>query len=291
MRRGSAGNLPVGRPILGMDGFGRVLPERFLSMSIPVKSSTEIEKMRKAGRVAATVLGKISALVEPGVTTGEIDRAAARFMAELGGRSAFLDYPYRKRKSQNFPGQICISLNEEVVHGIGGQRRIAYGDLVKMDVGVIVDGWIGDTATTVCCGAAEPEAERLCEVTRRILESVIPLATAGRRLGDLGHHVESEATRAGFSVVREFVGHGVGSKLHEEPQIPNYGQPGTGPKLRPGMTLAIEPMINLGVAGVRILEDGWTVVTQDGKPSSHFEHTVLVTENEPEVLTCPTGIV
>lgn len=247
--------------------------------------------MRAACRAAALVLGRISGLVEPGITTGEIDRAAARFMEESGCRSAFLDYPYRKQKSQNFPGQICISLNEQVVHGIGGARRIAYGDIVKMDVGVILDGWIGDTATTVCCGAVDPETERLREVTQRILLSAIPYARAGRRLGDLGYHIESEAVKAGFSVVREFVGHGVGKKLHEEPQIPNYGKAGTGPKLRPGMTLAIEPMINLGVAGVRILEDGWTVVTEDGKPSAHFEHTILVTENEPEVLTCRPEIV
>lgn len=253
---------------------------------IPVKTPSEIEKMRAAGRAAASVLDKISRLVAPGITTGEIDQAAAQFMAELGGRSAFLNYPYRKQKERNFPGQICISVNEEVVHGIGGPRRLAYGDIVKMDVGVILNGWIGDTAATIPCGVADPETERLCTVTRRILESAIPFAVAGRRLGDLSHHVESEALRHGFSVVREFVGHGVGSSLHEEPQIPNYGRPGSGPKLKAGMTLAIEPMINLGGAGVRILEDGWTVVTADGKPSSHFEHTILVTENEPEVLTC-----
>jgi len=260
-------------------------------MSIPIKTPLEIKKMRVACRVAADVLGKISRLVEPGVTTAEIDRAAGLFMAELGGRSAFLDYPYRKQKSLNFPGQICISINEEVVHGIGGPRRLHYGDIVKMDVGVIVDGWIGDTASTIPCGAVDPMTERLCTATKRILMSAIPFAKAGRRLGDLGHHIESEAIREGFSVVREFVGHGVGKKLHEEPQIPNYGQPGSGPKLRAGMTLAVEPMINLGGAGVRILDDGWTVITTDGKPSAHFEHTILVTENEPEVLTCPMATV
>jgi methionyl aminopeptidase len=236
--------------------------------------------MRAAGRAAATVLAKLSALVQPGITTGEIDRLAGEYMAELGCRSAFLGY-------RGFPAQTCISLNEEVVHGIGGPRRLAYGDIVKIDTGVVLDGWIGDTATTVPCGAVDPATERLCTATRRILESAIPFAVAGRRLGDLSHHIEQEALREGFGVVREFVGHGVGRRLHEEPQIPNYGRKGSGPKLKAGMTLAIEPMINLGGEGVRILEDGWTVVTSDGKPSAHFEHTILVTENEPEVLTWP----
>lgn len=260
--------------------------------SIPIKNPAEIEKMRAAGRVAAIVLDRLSKLVAPGVTTGEIDRAAGEFMAEIGSemklecRSAFLRYPYRKEESRNFPGQICISVNEEVVHGIGGNRRLAYGDIVKIDTGVILDGWIGDTATTIPCGAVDPETERLCTATKRILEGAIPYAVAGRRLGDLSNYIESEALRQGLGVVREFVGHGVGRKLHEEPQIPNYGKKGSGPKLKAGMTLAIEPMINLGVEDVRILDDGWTVVTADGKPSSHFEHTVLVTENEPEVLTC-----
>jgi methionyl aminopeptidase len=248
--------------------------------SIPITTAAEIDKMRAAGRAAATVLAKLSALVQPGITTGEIDRLAGEYMAELGCRSAFLGY-------RGFPAQTCISLNEEVVHGIGGPRRLAYGDIVKIDTGVVLDGWIGDTATTVPCGAVDPATERLCTATRRILERAIPFAVAGRRLGDLSHHIEQEALREGFGVVREFVGHGVGRRLHEEPQIPNYGRKGSGPKLKAGMTLAIEPMINLGGEGVRILEDGWTVVTSDGKPSAHFEHTILVTEHEPEVLTWP----
>jgi methionyl aminopeptidase len=247
--------------------------------SIPIKSPSEIEKMRAAGRAAAMVLDRLAKMVEPGVTTGEIDRAAGDIMQEIGCRSAFLGY-------RGFPGQICISVNEEVVHGIGGSRRLAYGDLVKIDTGVVHAGWIGDTATSVPCGAVDPETERLCIATKRILEEAIPFARAGRRLGDLSNHIETEALKLGLGVVREFVGHGVGRKLHEEPQVPNYGRKGSGPKLRPGMTLAIEPMINLGREGVRILGDGWTVVTEDGLPSAHFEHTVLVTENEPEVLTC-----
>jgi methionyl aminopeptidase len=247
--------------------------------SIPLKTPAEIEKMRMAGRAAAIILDRLAKLVEPGITTGEIDRAAAEFMAELGCRSAFLGY-------RKFPGHICISVNEEVVHGIGGKRRLAYGDIVKIDTGVVLDGWIGDTATTVPCGVVDPETERLCAATKRILEGAIPFAVPWRRLGDLSHYIETEALKQGFGVVREFVGHGVGRKLHEEPQIPNYGRRGSGPKLKPGMTLAIEPMINLGVEGVRVLDDKWTVVTADGKPSAHFEHTILVTENEPEVLTC-----
>jgi methionyl aminopeptidase len=251
--------------------------------SIPIKTPAEIERMRAAGRAAALVLDRLAKMVAPGVTTGEIDRAAGEFIAELGARSAFLGY-------RGFPGQICISLNEEVVHGIGGTRRLAYGDLVKIDTGVVLDGWIGDTAASIACGALDPETERLCTATRRILESAIPFAVAGRRLGELSNHIETEAVRQGLGVVREFVGHGVGRKLHEEPQIPNYGRKASGPRLKPGMTLAVEPMINLGSEGVRILEDGWTVVTVDGKPSSHFEHTILITENEPEVLTCPPQI-
>ncbi len=247
--------------------------------SIPIKSPAEIDKMRAAGRAAAFVLGRLAKMVAPGVTTGEIDRAAADFMADQSCRSAFLGY-------RKFPGQICISVNEEIVHGIGGPRRLAYGDIVKIDTGVILDGWIGDTATTVVCGAVDPEVERLCTATKRMLEGAIPFAVEGRRLGDLCNYIETEALRQGFGVVREFVGHGVGRKLHEDPQIPNFGRRGSGPKLKAGMTLAIEPMINLGVEEVRILEDRWTVVTADGKPSAHFEHTILVTENEPEVLTC-----
>jgi methionyl aminopeptidase len=247
--------------------------------TIPIKTPAEIEKMRAAGHAAAIVRDRLAAMVAPGVTTGEIDRAAGEFMAELGCKSAFLGY-------RGFPGQTCISVNEEVVHGIGGPRRLNYGDLVKIDTGVILNGWIGDTAISVPCGALDPETERLCAATKRILESAIPFARAGHRLGELSNYIETEALKQGLGVVREFVGHGVGRKLHEEPQIPNYGRKTSGPKLQAGMTLAIEPMINLGTEAVRILEDGWTVVTADGKPSAHFEHTILVTENEPEVLTC-----
>ncbi len=247
---------------------------------IPIKNDQEIEKMRLAGALAADILQELAAMVAPGLTTGDIDEAAGRLMEAAGVRSAFLGY-------RNFPGRICIGLNEEVVHGIGSKRRIRYGDIVKLDVGIICEGWIGDTATTVPAGMIDPEVECLISTTQKILMSAIPFATAGRRLGDLCAHIEEKAVAAGYSVVREFVGHGVGRSLHEEPQIPNFGRRGAGPKLKAGMTLAVEPMINLGKAAVQVLEDQWTVVTVDGRPSAHFEHTLLVTNGEPEILTWP----
>ena len=247
-------------------------------MSIPIKNDREIEKMRVACRVAGDVLDRVSALVRPGVTTKEVDQAAADYIAEEGATSAFLGY-------RGFPGNICISVNEEVVHGIGGPRRIQYGDIVKLDVGVFKDGWVGDTATTVPAGMIDEKLQRLLAVTETTLETAITYAQNGRRLGDLCAAIEDEIVANGYTVVRDFVGHGVGRKLHEDPQVPNYGRPGTGPKLKAGMTLAIEPMVNLGAAGVRMLSDNWTVVTLDGKPSAHFEHTVLITKGEPEILT------
>jgi methionyl aminopeptidase len=247
-------------------------------VSIPIKNEREIEKMRAACGLAAQILERLGSLVRPGVTTGEVDKAAGEFMAEAGCKSAFLGY-------KGFPGNICISVNEEVVHGIGGNRRIQYGDVVKIDCGVIKDGWVGDTAKTVPVGAVNPEWQRLLTVTESVLERAIPMATAGRRLGDLCAFIEEEVVANGYTVVREFVGHGVGRNLHEEPQVPNFGRPGTGPKLKPGMTLAIEPMVNLGTARVKTLSDGWTVITADGQPSAHFEHTILITKGEPEILT------
>lgn len=245
---------------------------------IPIKSAREIEKMRLACRAAGDVLEKVAAILRPGVTTGEIDGAAADFIADAGCQSAFLGY-------RGFPGNICISLNDEVVHGIGGARRIQYGDIVKLDIGVVRDGWVGDTATTVPVGTIEAGWERLLQVTEDALHRAIPHARPGKRLGDLCSCVEDFVASNGYNVVREFVGHGVGRKLHEEPQIPNYGRPGTGPRLKPGMVLAVEPMVNMGTGAVRILGDGWTVVTADGMPSAHFEHTILVTKAEPEILT------
>lgn len=245
---------------------------------IPIKTDREIEKMRLACRSASVVQQRLCGLVRPGITTREIDEAAADFMAEENCRSVFLGY-------RGFPGQICISVNEEVVHGIGGSRRIQYGDIVKIDCGVIKDGWVGDTATTVPVGVVDDNVSRLLRVTEDTLELAISHALPGRRLGDMCSVIEAEVVANGYTVVREFVGHGVGRQLHEEPQVPNYGRKGSGPKLKPGMTLAIEPMVNMGTAAVKVLADKWTVVTSDGKPSAHFEHTVLITKGEPEILT------
>jgi len=245
---------------------------------IPIKTPKEIERMRIAGQATGYVLERTAAVIRPGITTREIDEAAAQFILESGGRSAFLGY-------RGFTGNICISVNEEVVHGIGGPRKIQYGDIVKLDIGVIKGGWVGDTATTVPVGLIDPAVQKLLDVTEESLRVAIGFAVEGGRLGDICASVEEYVTAYGFSVVREFVGHGVGRKLHEEPQVPNFGKRGTGPRLKAGMTLAIEPMVNMGVCGVRILNDGWTVVTADGKPSSHFEHTVLITNREPEILT------
>jgi methionyl aminopeptidase len=249
---------------------------------IPIKSGKEIEKMRRACRTASDILDRVSELVRPGITTKEVDQAAADFMEEANVKSAFLGYRLGHRV---FPGNICISLNDEIVHGIGSQRRIQYGDIVKLDIGVVQDGWVGDTATTVPVGVIDDRTEQLLRVTEKALARAIAAAFEGVRLGDLCAEIEDEAMRHHFSVVREFVGHGVGRKLHEEPQVPNYGKRGSGPKLRAGMTLAIEPMVNLGTASVRLLEDGWTVCTADGTPSAHFEHTILITNDQPEILT------
>jgi methionyl aminopeptidase len=245
---------------------------------IPIKTPVEIQKMRTSCRIASEVLAKVSALICPGMTTREIDAAVASLIAEAGAKSAFLGY-------KNFPGHACISINEEVVHGIGGTRRIQYGDIVKLDVGVIYDAYVGDTAATVPVGMVSPEIQKLMMVTEDALHQGISKVRDGKRLSEVCAAIQDVVEKNGFSIVREFVGHGVGRNLHEEPQIPNYRTAGTTAKLRAGMTLAIEPMVNLGGPGVRILGDDWTVVTNDQLPSAHFEHTVLVTKGEPEILT------
>ena len=245
---------------------------------IPIKSPREIEFMRKAGSIASSILQALAREVAPGRSTGEIDRMAAELMREHDCKSAFLGY-------RGFPGHICISVNEEVVHGIGGARKIMPGDIVKIDVGIIKSGFIGDNATTVAAGDIPLETKRLLAATEQSLFDAISHARAGRRLADLCGSVEAFVVPRGFTVVREFVGHGVGRRLHAEPQIPNYRPQGKTPVLVPGMTLAIEPMVNAGVGSVRILDDGWTVITEDRKPSAHVEHTVLITEGEPEILT------
>ncbi len=245
---------------------------------IPIKSANEIEKMRVACAAAAAVLKAVADLVQPGRTTAELNAAAGEIIQRLGGKSPFLGY-------RGYPGQICVSVNEEVVHGIPGKRRVQYGDVVSLDVGIVVDGFVGDNATTVAVGVIAPRTQELLRVTEQALQAGIAQARPGNRVGDISHAVQSLVEANGFSVVREFVGHGVGRKMHEEPQIPNYGRAGDGPRLKPGMTLAIEPMINAGGSDVKMLSDGWTVVTADGAPSAHFEHTVLVTEGDAEILT------
>jgi methionyl aminopeptidase len=245
---------------------------------IPIKSPREIELMRKAGGIASTILQALTKEVQPGRTTGEIDQLAAELMREHDCKSAFLGY-------RGFPGYTCISVNEEVVHGIGGARKILPGDIVKIDVGIMKSGFIGDNASTVAAGDIPLLTKRLLAVTEESLFQAISHARAGRRLADLCGAVEEFTKPHGFTIVREFVGHGVGRRLHEEPQVPNYRPQGKSPTLMPGMTLAIEPMVNAGVASVRILDDGWTVITDDRKPSAHFEHTVLITAGEPEILT------
>jgi methionyl aminopeptidase len=230
--------------------------------------------------VAATVLDEITAFIKPGLTTREVDEFAAKRIKQHGAKSAFLGY-------RKYPCQTCLSVNEEVVHGLAGDRELHFGDIISIDVGVVYKGFVGDTARTVAVGGCGVAAQRLMDVTERALYEGIAAAIPGNRVTDISRAVQTYVENNEFSVVREFVGHGVGRSMHEEPQVPNFVDPKNNQKLRPGMTLAIEPMVNAGQAGVKILKDGWTVVTQDGLLSAHFEHTVLITEGEPEILTCP----
>jgi methionyl aminopeptidase len=254
--------------------------QKFGADVIPIKSTVEIAKMRTSCEAAADILRTVAAMCVPGTTTKELDAAAGELIARYNGKSPFLGY-------KGYPGNICVSVNEEVVHGIPGKRRVQYGDVVSLDVGIILDGYVGDNATTVAVGVVKPRTQELLSVTQQALAAGIAKARSGNRVGDISCAVQEIVESNGFSVVREFVGHGVGRKMHEEPQIPNYGKAGEGPRLKRGMTLAIEPMINAGVSEVQMLSDGWTVVSADGQPSAHFEHTVLVTEGEPEILTWP----
>ena len=245
------------------------------------KSDREIAKLGEAGRIAATIRDAICAQVAPGVTTEDLEREACRLMEEYGVVSAFKGY-------RGYPGFICASVNEEIVHGIPGPRELVEGDIVSLDVGIRHEGFIGDTARTVPVGDVDELKRRLLEVGERCLEAAIAAVTQGGRLGDVSHAVQSTAEAAGFSVVRDFVGHGVGRDMHEEPKVPNYGRPGTGPPLGRGIVIAIEPMVNAGTYETRVLDNNWTAVTADGLPSVHFEHTVAVTRDGREVLTaCP----
>jgi methionyl aminopeptidase len=245
---------------------------------IVCKSSAEIERMRAANMLVADVLAELAAMVTPGVTTGDLDREAERLVRAAGAEPAFKGY-------RGYPATLCASVNEQVVHGIPSARALNEGDIISLDMGVKLNGFYGDSAVTVPVGRVPDEVEKLLRVTQEALEKAIAQVRIGGRVSDIGHAVQAHVEANGFSVVREFVGHGIGASLHEEPQIANYGEPGRGPRLAEGMVLAIEPMVNMGKPAVKVLADGWTAVTRDGSLSAHFEHTVAVTKDGPLVLT------
>ncbi len=247
---------------------------------ISIRSRRELEAMKDACRISAQALQLAGSLVQPGITTGEIDREVRRFIESTGAKPSFLGYG-------GYPASACISVNDEVIHGIPGTRMIREGDIVSVDVGAYYNGYHGDNAATFAAGAISPEAQALLDATRDSLYEGIRAAQAGNRIGDIGAAVQAYVEARGYSVVRQYVGHGVGTDLHEDPNVPNFGTPGRGPRLMPGMTIAIEPMINQGTAEVRTLKDKWTVVTADGQLSAHFEHTIAITTNGPVILTQP----
>lgn len=250
---------------------------------IAVRSRREIEQMRDVGQKTAEILLMLRESVQPGVTTGEIDSLARKALKKGGLNSPFLGYA--PGGVAPYPAVVCASVNEEIVHGIPGPRELRDGDIITLDFGVEFEGWHGDTAVTVAVGSTSSEANKLSETTRDCLNLGIEQMLPGNRLSDIGHAVQVRAEKDGYGVVRQFVGHGIGRQMHEPPQIPNYGRPGRGPRLRAGMVFAIEPMVNLGTEKVRVLDDEWTAVTADGQLSAHFEHTVLITDNGPEILT------
>jgi methionyl aminopeptidase len=246
---------------------------------IVLKSPREIALMRAAGRILAEVVERLRSLVKPGLSTAEIDREVEAFIADKGARPAFKGY-------RGFPATVCASINEEVVHGIPSpQRRLKEGDIIGLDLGCVVDGYYADCAVTLAVGEVPPRVQELLDVTRESLDRAVAQCRPGRRIGDVSHAVQEHVERHGFNVVRAFVGHGIGRELHEDPQVPNFGEPGRGPVLKPGMVLALEPMVAMGGWEVRILPDRWTAVTADGSLSAHFEHTVAITEKGPEILT------
>ena len=248
---------------------------------IILKSERDLELMRPACAVAGAVLEDIAAFIQPGLTTRQVDEFAAAQIKAHGAKSAFLGY-------RKYPCHTCLSVNDEVVHGLAGDRELRFGDIVSVDVGVFYKGFVGDTARTVAVGGCGVPAQRLMDVTEHALYEGIAAAVPGNRVTDISRAIQNYVEGNGFSVVREFVGHGVGRAMHEEPQVPNFVDAEDATRsCAPGMTLAIEPMVNAGQPAVKILKDGWTVVTQDGSLSAHFEHTVLITEGEPEILTCP----
>jgi len=250
---------------------------------IVTKSPSEIQKMRVANALVAEVLNELRSVVQPGVTTADLDTLAEDRVRAAGAIPAFKGY-------HGFPSTLCASINDEVVHGIPSGRALESGDVVSIDLGVVIDGFYGDSAVTLAVGSISPEAEALLEVTQEALNRSISKAQPGGYVSDLGHAVQHYVEAHGYSVVREFVGHGIGTNLHEEPQIPNYGVPGQGVRLTEGMVLAIEPMVNIGGAAVKVLNDGWTAVTRDGSLSAHFEHTVAITADGPLVLSRPFDV-
>ncbi len=247
---------------------------------IAIHSRRELEAMKDACRISAQALQLAGELIRPGITTGEIDREIRRFIESTGAKPNFLGYG-------GFPASACISVNEEVIHGIPGTRVIREGDIVSVDVGAYYNGYNGDNAATFAAGAISADKQGLLDATREALYEGIRAAQPGNRVGDIGAAVQAYVEARGYSVVRQFVGHGVGTNLHEDPNVPNFGTPGRGPRLLPGMTIAIEPMINMGTYDVRVLDDKWTVVTADGRPSAHFEHTIAITSDGPVILTQP----
>lgn len=247
---------------------------------IALKNKSELELMRAAGKISAQALLVGGEAVKPGVTTAQVDAAIHKFIKSQNAIPSFLGYG-------GFPAAACISINEEVIHGIPGNRVIREGDIVSIDVGAIYKGFHGDNAATFAAGEISADAQKLMDVTKQSLEKGIEQAVRGKRIGDVGWAVQSHVEHHGMGVVRAYVGHGVGRELHESPEVPNFGVPGRGPRLMPGMTIAIEPMINLGTGDIKMLADGWTIVTADGSLSAHFEHTVAVTDNGPMILTLP----
>jgi len=247
-------------------------------MGIIIKSDREIELMRQAGKIVAAVLKILSEQMKPGMKTKELDAIAGREVAGLGAKPSFKGY-------RGFPASLCVSINDEVVHGIPGERVIADGDIVSLDFGAVYDGYQGDAALTLAVGDISPEAKDLLETTEAALGAGIAAAKPGGRLGDVSAAIQNYAEARGYSVVREYTGHGIGRDMHEEPQIPNFGNPGVGPRLASGMALALEPMVNAGDWRTRVDSNHWTVLTADGKLSAHFEHTIVITDGEPEVLT------
>jgi methionyl aminopeptidase len=245
---------------------------------ITLKSPSELARMRDAGRIVAVVLALLQEKIAPGMTTGELDALAEETILKHGAVPSFKGY-------RGYPAALCVSVNEEVVHGIPGSRVINEGDLVSMDVGTIYKGFQGDAAITVAVGEVSPEARRLMEVTAGALEAGIAQCLAGNHMGDVSAAIQDYVESRGFSVIREYTGHGIGREMHEDPQIPNYGEPGRGALLRPGMTFALEPMVTMGTWRTRVLDNGWTVVTLDGKLSAHFEHDIAVTDGQPEILS------